>query len=59
MKELYLVCFYCGKEWTKTVYTYSDMAKYECPRCNDKRIKVKPIEKKDVYGYNYKREDRE
>lgn len=54
MTELELRCMYCDKHWTKTVYYMSSAEDAKCPRCGDSNVKVKEVEKSDVYGYNYK-----
>ena len=55
MIEFIIHCLYCDHQEKKTYYLPPDKKDLYCKICKEtKLIKLKKVEKKDVFGYNYK-----
>jgi len=49
MPKYDIECSYCGHRWEEVVWSFDDK---ECRKCNDKNLRARELENKDVYGYN-------
>lgn len=57
MDQIVVICLYCGKEETKYGWFRPTRGTTRCSLCNDPNLKVRTLEKRDVFGYNYKSEE--
>lgn len=49
-----LQCFYCGYMFIVWIDEL-DLDDQECPKCDDKRVKVISVKPQDVFGYRKKK----
>ena len=56
--EVLVECLYCGHKTELNVYSTALLDDRRCDKCKDKNKRIKKVENKDIFGYNYKEEDK-